>query len=54
MKLKKIKSKITKLIHGKKCTIIEPVNIYGCTIGDRVFVGPFVEIQKNVFSKPIA
>jgi len=47
LKLKKIKSKITKLIYGKKCTIIEPVNIYGSKFGDNVFVGPFVEIQKN-------
>lgn len=23
------------------------VNLYGCTIGAKVFVGPFVEIQKN-------
>lgn len=29
-------------------TIIEPVNMYGCTIKDDVFVGPFVEIQKRV------
>lgn len=28
--------------------IVEPVNIYGCLIGDNTFVGPFVEIQKNV------
>jgi UDP-2-acetamido-3-amino-2,3-dideoxy-glucuronate N-acetyltransferase len=25
----------------------ELVNLYGCTIGEGVFVGPFVEIQKN-------
>lgn len=25
----------------------ELVNLYGCAIGARVFVGPFVEIQKN-------
>jgi acetyltransferase-like isoleucine patch superfamily enzyme len=24
------------------------INIYGCTISENVFVGPFVEIQKNV------
>lgn len=24
------------------------VNLYGCTLGPNVFVGPFVEIQKNV------
>jgi len=47
LKLKKIKSKITNLKHGKKCTIIEPVNIYGSKFEDNVFVGPFVEIQKN-------
>ena len=47
MKLKKIKSKIINLKHGKKCTIIEPVNIYGSKFEDNVFVGPFVEIQKN-------
>lgn len=33
---------------GKDITVIEPCNIYGCTIGDDVFVGPFVEIQKDV------
>ena len=30
-----------------KIPLPEMVNLYGCTIGDRVFVGPFVEIQKN-------
>lgn len=29
-------------------TIIEPVNLYGCSIGKESFVGPFVEIQENV------
>ncbi|MGR9645736.1 acyltransferase [Pandoraea sputorum] len=29
-------------------TVIEPANLYGCTIGDNVFVGPFVEIQRSV------
>jgi len=28
--------------------IIEPVNIYGCSIGEKCFIGPFVEIQKDV------
>jgi len=32
---------------GSNVTIIEPVNLYGCSIGDDSFVGPFVEIQKN-------
>ena len=30
---------------GVNITIIEPSNLYGCTIGDGSFVGPFVEIQ---------
>jgi acetyltransferase-like isoleucine patch superfamily enzyme len=30
---------------GSDVTVIEPVNLYGCTIGDGTFVGPFVEIQ---------
>lgn len=33
---------------GTGVTIVQPSNIYGCTIGDDVFVGPFVEIQKDV------
>jgi acetyltransferase-like isoleucine patch superfamily enzyme len=33
---------------GQNVTIVEPTNIYGCTIGDDCFVGPFVEIQKSV------
>jgi acetyltransferase-like isoleucine patch superfamily enzyme len=33
---------------GRDVTVIGPVNIYGCEIGDNVFVGPFVEIQKDV------
>ena len=33
---------------GQNVTVIEPVNIYGCQIGDEVFIGPFVEIQEKV------
>ncbi|MEO0310933.1 MAG: hypothetical protein RIQ89_590, partial [Bacteroidota bacterium] len=33
---------------GTNVTIVEPVNIYGCSIGDNTFIGPFVEIQKDV------
>jgi len=33
---------------GHDVKIVEPVNIYGCSIGDNCFVGPFVEIQKDV------
>lgn len=33
---------------GERVTIVEPCNLYGCTIGDDTFVGPFVEIQRDV------
>jgi len=33
---------------GANVTVVEPVNIYDCIIGDSTFVGPFVEIQHGV------
>ena len=33
---------------GDDVTVVNPVNNYGCTIGINVFIGPFVEIQKDV------
>lgn len=39
---------IRDVIFGKNVKIIQPVNLYGCEIGDNCFIGPFVEIQKNV------
>ncbi|MEN9662991.1 MAG: hypothetical protein RL324_1940 [Verrucomicrobiota bacterium] len=33
---------------GKGVTIVQPSNLYGCQLGNDVFVGPFVEIQKGV------
>ncbi len=30
---------------GEHVRIVEPVNLYGCQIGDGTFIGPFVEIQ---------
>ena len=32
---------------GNDVTIIEPVNLYGCEIGDGSFIGPFTEIQEG-------
>ena len=32
---------------GDDVTVVQPVNLYGCRIGDKTFVGPFVEIQKG-------
>jgi len=42
------KSQIRDVQFGENVTVVEPVNIYECTIGDGSFVGPFVEIQKGV------
>ena len=33
---------------GEGVMVIEPANLYGCTIGSGSFVGPFVEIQRRV------
>jgi acetyltransferase-like isoleucine patch superfamily enzyme len=33
---------------GPGVTVVEPVNLYGCAIGEGCFIGPFVEIQKDV------
>ena len=33
---------------GLNVKVVEPCNIYGCQIDDNCFIGPFVEIQKDV------
>ena len=33
---------------GNNVTISHYTNLYGCELGDDVFIGPFVEIQSNV------
>lgn len=32
---------------GRDVVIYQPANVYGCELGDEVFVGPFVEIQRH-------
>jgi acetyltransferase-like isoleucine patch superfamily enzyme len=46
--IKIIQSKILNVKTGTNVTIVSPSNIYGCFLDDDVFIGPFVEIQKNV------
>lgn len=41
-------SGIVDVTFGPNVTVIEPVNLYGCTIGEGCFIGPFVEIQRAV------
>ena len=43
-----ITSKIKNVLFGDNVKIIEPVNLYDCSIGNDSFIGPFVEIQKKV------
>jgi acetyltransferase-like isoleucine patch superfamily enzyme len=43
-----LQSKIVNVDFGEGVKVMEPVNIYGCKIGSQCFVGPFVEIQKDV------
>ena len=43
-----ISSKIKNVLFGDNVKIIEPVNLYDCSIGKDSFIGPFVEIQKKV------
>lgn len=46
---KLLSAQIKDVTFGANVTIIEPVNLYGCTIGDDCLVGPFTEIQQNAF-----
>lgn len=46
MKLKSVG--IIDVTFGKNVTIVQPANVYGCTLGDDCFIGPFVEIQRGV------
>ncbi len=43
-----LQSGIRDVQFGEGVKVVEPANIYGCTIGDHSFIGPFVEIQKDV------
>lgn len=47
-KIRTRQSGINSVQAGQNVMVIEPSNLYGCQLGDDVFVGPFVEIQKNV------
>lgn len=42
------KAEIRDVQFGENCTVVEPANLYECSIGENCFIGPFVEIQKGV------
>ena len=46
------KSQLKDVQFGENVKVVEPVNMYGCTIGENSFIGPFCEIQKNVTIGP--
>lgn len=48
MAIKVLNNSISNISYGDNLTVVNPVNLYGCTFGKNVFVGPFVEIQSDV------
>jgi UDP-3-O-[3-hydroxymyristoyl] glucosamine N-acyltransferase len=43
-----LKCQIRQVEFGTNVTVVEPLNLYECFIGNDCFIGPFVEIQKGV------
>lgn len=43
-----ISSKTKDVEFGERVKVVEPCNLYGCSLSDDVFIGPFVEIQSGV------
>lgn len=41
-------SQIRNVSFGVNVKVVEPVNLYECTVGDDCFIGPFVEVQRTV------
>ena len=41
-------SAIVDVTFGEGVIVVQPVNLYGCIIGDQTFIGPFVEVQRGV------
>lgn len=48
MQAKVIPNGIVNVQFGENVKIVSPTNMYGCEIGNDCFIGPFVEIQKDV------
>lgn len=48
MEYQSLESGIVNVQFGKNVKLVKPVNLYGCKVGDDCFIGPFVEIQKDV------
>ncbi|MBX9780712.1 MAG: N-acetyltransferase [Chitinophagaceae bacterium] len=39
---------IVNVVFGDQVQVVQPVNLYDCTIGNYCFIGPFTEIQRGV------
>jgi acetyltransferase-like isoleucine patch superfamily enzyme len=48
MHFQSLSATIRNVTFGSNVRLIEPCNLYECSIGDDSFIGPFVEIQKGV------
>lgn len=48
IEIKRWQSTIRDVVAGEGVTVVEPSNLFECELGDGVFVGPFVEIQRGV------
>ena len=48
MTYKSLTTGIRDVRFGENVKLIEPCNLYECSIGSNSFIGPFVEIQKGV------
>lgn len=46
--MKEYHASIRQVTFGINCKVVQPINLYECTIGNDCFVGPFTEIQKGV------
>ena len=45
--LNRHQSGIREVAFGKEVTLVEPVNLYECQLGDEVFVGPLWKFRKE-------
>ena len=43
-----LSAQIRDVTFGINVKVVEPVNLYGCSLGNDCFVGPFTEIQQDV------
>ena len=47
MNFKELSVSVKNVKMGMNVTVVQPVNLYECTIGANCFIGPFTEIQKG-------